>query len=110
MISMQTYQDNVPIDLGPELDKYCEQCQKQVAEAEKEMSAFVIAVGRMWGPVVATRAAEYWIELAESVSPPLVDGHPDWRKLTIMASSRLAIEGRLAAYTVGDQEGACKMG
>jgi CheY-like chemotaxis protein len=63
------------------------------------MGAFVAAVGRHWGPAAAVRAADYWIELAESTSPPLVDGRPNWRKLTIMASSRLATDNRLNGQT-----------
>ncbi len=95
MISMQTSQDHHPIELGASPHGYREQCQRQVAEAEKEMGAFVIAVGRMRGVATAARAAEIWIELAESVSLLSVDGRLHWRELTIMASSRLAKDGRL---------------
>ena len=48
MISTQTFQDCRAINLGSGLHDYCEHCQRQVAEAETEMSAFVLAVGRVW--------------------------------------------------------------
>jgi CheY-like chemotaxis protein len=71
------------------------ECRQQIADAEREMGAFVAAVGRRSGPAAAVRAAEHWIELAESTSLPLVDGRPNWRTLTIMAASRLATDHRL---------------
>jgi hypothetical protein len=92
MISMQTFQGHSPIGSNPKLRDSCEQCQRQVLDAEREISAFVIAVERTCGPVVAFRAAEYCIELAESISLPSDGGCPDWRKLTVMASSRLATD------------------
>jgi hypothetical protein len=52
--------------------------------------------------MAAASAAEYWIELVESVSPLLADGRPDWRNLTIMASSRLVNDSWLNAHTVRD--------
>jgi hypothetical protein len=93
MISMQTSQDRRPIELGAAPHVYREQCQRQVAEVEREMGAFVVAVGRMRGAATAARAAEIWIELAESVSLPSADGRLNWRELTIMASSRRARMG-----------------
>jgi hypothetical protein len=84
---------------------HCEKCRQQIADAEREMGAFVAAVG----PVAAVRAAEHWIELAESIGPPLEDGRPNWRKLTIMASSRLATDSRLNAQAAQDEEGRCQV-
>src|ERR1700722_9490502 len=71
------------------------ECRQQIADAEREMGAFVAAVGRRSGPAAAVRAAEHGIELAESTSLPLVDGRPNWRTLTVMAASRLATDNRL---------------
>jgi len=88
---------------------HCEECRQQIADAEREMGAFVAAVGRHSGPVAAIRAAEHWIELAESISPPSVDGRPNWRKLTIMASSRLATDSCLNAQAAQDEEGRCQV-
>jgi hypothetical protein len=88
---------------------HCQQCRQQIADAEREMGAFVAAVGRHSGPVAAVRAAEHWIELLESIGPPLVDGRPNWRKLTIMASSRLATDSRLNAEATQDDKGRCQV-
>jgi hypothetical protein len=52
----------------------CEECRQQIADAEREMGAFVAAVAQHSGPVAAIRAAEHWLELAESMNPTLVDG------------------------------------
>jgi hypothetical protein len=95
MISMQPSQDHRPIELcaGPHVCR--ERCQRQVAEAEKEMGAFVIAVERMRGAATAARAAEIWVELAEGAVPPSSDGLPNWRQLTVLASMRLAADSCL---------------
>jgi hypothetical protein len=87
----------------------CEECRQQIADAEREMGAFVAAVARHSGPVAAVRAAEHWLELAESMNPTLVDGRPDWRKLTIMAASRLATDYGLNAQAAQDEEGRCQV-
>jgi hypothetical protein len=87
------------------IDGPCEGCRQQIADAEREVGAFVAAVRQHSGPVAAVRAAEHWIELVESISPVLVDGRPNWRKLTIIASSRLATDNRLngrAAQEAGE--------
>jgi len=109
MISTQTFQRDCAINLDSGLHDYGEHCQRQVAEAEKEMGAFVLAVGRVWGPVAAARAAEYWVELAEGASGLSVDGRPNWRQLTVLVSSRLAFDSRLADFSVRDEEGRCKV-
>jgi hypothetical protein len=90
------------------IDGPCEEYRQQIADAEREMGAFVATVGRYWGPAAAVRAADYWIELAESTSPPLVGGRPNWRKLTIMASSRLATGNRWNGQT-GQGESTCQV-
>jgi len=109
MISTQTFHDCRAINLGSGLHDYCEHCERQVAEAEKEMGAFALAVGRVWGPEAAARAAEYWVELAEGASPLSVDGRPNWRQLTVLASSRLAVDRRLDDFLVRDEEGRCEV-
>jgi hypothetical protein len=69
-----------------------EGCQRLIAEAEREITAFVTAVSEIFGSAAAVRAAEYWIELAETVNLHAVEAGPNWRKLTIMASARLAAD------------------
>ena len=82
-----------------------EGCQPLIAEAEREITAFFTAVRDIFGSAAAARAAEYWIELAETLSPLAVEGRPNWRKLTIMASCRLA-EDRILAGAVITAAGA----
>jgi len=87
----------------------CEECRQQIADAEREMGAFVTAVARHSGPVAAVRAAEHWLELAESMNPTLVDGRPIWRELTIMAASRLATDNRLNGRVGEGAEERCQV-
>jgi hypothetical protein len=49
-----------------------------------------MAVRKLYGSAEAARAAEYWIELAESARTPLIDGYPNWRHITIEAAAQLA--------------------
>ena len=109
MISMSISHDCRSHDLCSGIHGYSEHCQRQVAEAEKEMGAFVLAVGRVWGRVAAARAAEYWVESAEGARPLSVDGRPNWRQLTVLASSRLAVDRRLGDFLVRDEEETCKV-
>jgi len=67
-------------------------CERQYATAKREMGAFVRAVGVMFGAAEASRAAQRWLELAESAKAPLIDGYPNWRHITIAAASELAKE------------------
>ena len=90
MILMQTPQFETQLDLWHADGG--ERCQRLIAEAEREITAFVTAVSEIFGSAAAVRAAEYWIELAETVSPHALEAGPNWRKLTIMASARLAVD------------------
>jgi hypothetical protein len=105
MISMSISHDCRSHDLCSGIHGYSEQCQRRVADAEKELGAFVAAVSRLWGPSAAARAAEYWIALAEGLSPHSVDSRPNWRQLTVLASSRLALDSRLHNFSVQGAEG-----
>jgi hypothetical protein len=82
-----------------------EGCRQLIAEAEREIAAFFAAVREIFGSAAAVRAAEYWIELAETVSPHAVEGRPNWRKLTIMASCRLAADSIFAGESAEDEVG-----
>ena len=104
MISMPISRDYRSIDLCVGTHGYGEQCQRQVAEAEKELGAFVTAVGRIWGSAVAARAAEHWIKLAEGLSPQSVDSRPNWRQLTVLASSLLAMDSRFHNFSMRGEE------
>jgi len=63
---------------------------EQLHLAERELSAFIAAVGASYGPEQAELSAEDWIEESE-----LMDSSPrseirNWRAVTIAASARLA--------------------
>jgi hypothetical protein len=82
-----------------------EGCRWLIAEAEREITAFFTAAREIFGSAAAVRAAEYWIELAETVSLHAVEGRPNWRKLTIMASCRLAADSIFAGESAEDEVG-----
>jgi hypothetical protein len=63
---------------------------EQHIAAERELSALVKAARILFGDAEADRVAEDWIEFAENWGLPLVDGHPQWRRLTAAAIQRLA--------------------
>ena len=92
MISTKAPQHKRPIESGLEAHDSCGDYRQLIADAEREMSAFVAAVGKTSGPVAAASAAEHWVKRAEQVRPRLADGRPNWRHLTITASIRLAAE------------------
>jgi hypothetical protein len=103
MIATQTPQHESPVN--PRLQGIGEACRGLIAEAEKELGAFVSAVSELFGSVAAARAAGYWIELAEAVSSAAVEGCPNWRKLTIVASCRLAADSIFGGESADDEAG-----
>jgi hypothetical protein len=82
-----------------------ESCERQFANAKREMGAFVLAVRRLYGSAEAARAAEYWIGLAESAKTPLIDGSPSWRHITIAAAGQLAKDRFLDRLSAQVQDG-----
>ena len=60
-----------PIAPGSEDANYEENCERQLATAEREMGAFVMAVGRLFGSVEAFHAADRWIEIAGPQREPV---------------------------------------
>jgi hypothetical protein len=63
--------------------------------AERELASFYNAVAEMYGPDHASQAALDWIELSKKIGRSTAAAQPDWRRVTIVASSHLA--SRLAA-------------
>jgi len=57
--------------------------------AEKELSAFVHAVDRLFGPEQARQSALDWIEELERMDWPSGESIPDFRRATLGASARL---------------------
>jgi hypothetical protein len=58
--------------------------------AEKELSAFVSAVHKLFGPEQARQSALHWIEELELMDWPSGESIPDWRQATLGASARLS--------------------
>ena len=61
-----------------------------VQMAERELGAFMTAVTELHGPQQARIAAEDWIYAFESTNERFGSTTSEWRKVTIIAASRLA--------------------
>lgn len=92
MASPLSLQTQHSIVLNSQETKHSEMFELQFADAQRELEAFVMAAAELFGKMEAASAAEYWIQLAESMEAPLVDGYPNWRHITIAAASQLARE------------------
>lgn len=57
--------------------------------AEKELSAFIHAVDKLFGPEQARQSALHWIEELELMGWPSGELIPDFRRATVGASARL---------------------
>jgi hypothetical protein len=57
--------------------------------AEKELSAFISAVHKLFGPEQARQSALDWIEELERMDWPSGESIPDFRRATMGASARL---------------------
>jgi hypothetical protein len=57
--------------------------------AEKELSAFIHAVDKLFGPEQARQSALHWIEELELMDWPSGESIPDFRRATVGASARL---------------------
>lgn len=58
--------------------------------AERELSSFIAAVTRSYGPEQARLSAEDWLEELGLVDNSLRSEERDWRAVTIAAAARLA--------------------
>jgi len=57
--------------------------------AEKELSGFIHARDKLFGPEQARQSALHWIEELELMSWPSGESIPDFRRATVCASARL---------------------
>ena len=74
-------------------DRYIQLANDFLVLAEKELSAFVRAVQKLFGAEQARKAALYWIEELERMDWPSGESIPDWRHATVVVSARLALWG-----------------
>jgi len=65
-------------------------CAEQLHLAERELSAFLLAVTQLFGPEQARLSAEDWLEESDLIDAPPRSTSRDWRSVTIAASARLA--------------------
>jgi hypothetical protein len=95
MISSQSLQTEPLTGSGCGGDSHGEAIGRHLSAAERELGAFLFAVGELYGPRVADSAARYWLEFAESLDMPLLRGRLNWRGISIIAARRLAVEASL---------------
>jgi hypothetical protein len=63
---------------------------EQTHLAERELSAFIGAVTRLYGPKQARLSAEDWLDESDLMDSPPRSEDRNWRAVTIAASLRLA--------------------
>ena len=64
--------------------------EEQTQLAERELSSFIAAVTKLYGPEEAKVAAENWLDESDLMDSPPFSTERDWRSVTIAASARLA--------------------
>jgi hypothetical protein len=84
--------DKQKISRNSETDRYIQLANDFIGLAEKELSAFIRAVQKLFGEQ-ARQSALHWIEELERMDWPSGDSIPDWRQATAVASARLALWG-----------------
>ena len=85
--------DKRTISRDPEMDPCIQLADGFLVLAEKELSAFISAVDKLFGAEQARQSALHWIEELELMDWPSGDSIPDWRQATVVASARLALWG-----------------
>ena len=85
--------DKGKISRDSETDRYTQVANDLIVLAEKELSAFIRAVQKLFGAEQARQSALHWIEELERMDWPSGDSIPDWRQATVVASARLALWG-----------------
>lgn len=77
------------ISMDAETDRRIQLASGLLILAEKELSAFILAVDKLFGAEQAHQSALDWIEEMGSMDWPSGQSIPDWRRATVGASSRL---------------------
>ena len=85
--------DKRKMSMNSETDRYIQLANCFFVAAEKELSAFMSAVQKLFGPEQARQSALHWIEELERMDWPSGESIPDWRRATVVASARLALWG-----------------
>ncbi len=85
--------DKRKVSRDSETDRYIQLANGFLVLAEKELSAFISAVHKLFGAEQARQSAQHWIEELELMDWPSGESIPDWRQATVVASARLALWG-----------------
>lgn len=64
--------------------------EEQVHLGERELSSFVSAVTKVYGPEQARLSAQDWLDESDLIDHPTLSIERHWRAVTIAASARLA--------------------
>jgi hypothetical protein len=64
--------------------------EQQTQLAEQELSSFLSAVTKLYGPEQATLSAQDWLDESDLIDSPPLSTDRNWRVVTIAASARLA--------------------
>jgi hypothetical protein len=64
--------------------------EEQTLLAERELSSYIAAVTKLYGPEQARISAEDWLDESDLIDGPPRSEARDWRSVTIAASARLA--------------------
>jgi hypothetical protein len=81
--------ENRKLSRDAETDRCVQLADGFLILAEKELSAFISAVRKLFGPEQARQSALHWIEELELMDWPPGESTPDWRRATVGASARL---------------------
>lgn len=85
-----------------EYESFCDSIyEEQTHLAERELSSFMAAVTKLYGPEQARVSGEDWLEESELMDSPPRSEARNWRAVTIAASARLA--NRVNARTSSDE-------
>src|SRR6266404_2019341 len=85
--------DKRKISRNSETDRYIQLANDFIVLAEKELSAFIRAVQKLFGAEQARQSTLHWIEELQLMDWPSGESIPDWRRATVVASARLALWG-----------------
>jgi hypothetical protein len=77
------------LSMDAETDRCIQLADGFLILAEKELSAFIRAVDKLFGAEQARQSALDWIEELGGMDWPSGESVPDWRRATVGASARL---------------------
>src|SRR5256885_6666350 len=98
--------DKRTISRNSETGRYIQLTNDFIVLAEKELSAFIRAVQKLFGAEQARKSALHWIEEHELMASPSCGSIQHWRQTTVDASARLSLWGAAIAIEAGQDSAA----